>query len=334
MTLVGTHPDWILNEQLFPDALNALEKNTTNMLDKRASQSDTLASDIDVTGNLSIITGKLNLKPEQVTISDGYFKSSAIMQGFSGPLLYSSVTANLDNVDTVTLVSSISRNQFIKFTGNITTSTSVRISPTAGWEKVFDNQCTGDGYVLLIPVGIGGSSVFIKNGSVSRVYSDGYNLIQSDYSFIENLNNQYITSSGNADDIIASYNQVTNQPIFDSGLNQTLQVGLTNVLKDDFFIVNLKTAIVGNLKNTKVNVRVFYNTSAENITASSIYDSFFVEFTFRVSEFTKTMFVAPEDSSLYTFAIVVTSIAFPGAFGSTIVSPTTLLVEHYRKTKK
>ncbi|KYF87777.1 hypothetical protein BE20_24850 [Sorangium cellulosum] len=54
MALTRTkNPDWGVNEKLTSAQINALDANVTNALDKRAGQTDTLASNIEVTGTVA-----------------------------------------------------------------------------------------------------------------------------------------------------------------------------------------------------------------------------------------------------------------------------------------
>lgn len=66
MALTRVNPDWAFGGKLSSDELDAIEENIISALDKRAGQTDTLASDVEVTGETTftgdtIVDGELEL---------------------------------------------------------------------------------------------------------------------------------------------------------------------------------------------------------------------------------------------------------------------------------
>ena len=183
MTISRANPNgWKFGDTLTSVQANIIDTNTTYGLDKRSGQSDTLGSNIVVTGNMSIATGaSWNISnPSSVYISSGTLVTGAQINGDStqnDPLRFGYQQVPITS--TLQTLTSLQSNTFvIQFTGNLTGDTTVLLPAISGYTKVIDNQTTGNNFAFTVSTPVVGStgSILINPGKQVMVYCDGAKL--------------------------------------------------------------------------------------------------------------------------------------------------------------
>lgn len=334
---------WATNAEEFTAQQNAIDKNTTYMLDKRVNKTDTLASDITVVSGGQItfnIGSTLVLDPSVVSVSSGNLKIGAELNGDSSQNDTLRFGYNTILLTTTTLtLSNTQYNKFnLKFSGVSLGEVTVTLPSVAGYTKLIDNQCTGTGGLTVITSM--GAGIRIPNGYAALIYCDGANISMASNT-IQNriISEQSISYDSIAKEPLASTTN-TNYAILNSKNGGIKSIICKNVNIGDVFEIFMSTAVVtafhiyatGSVIPS-VGYGSFYTSSGTNIYTNNQY---ITEMEARYFQLTTTTIYQDYSSSIFT-ATVAGQHEFFINYAATedlaqliVYSPTTLKVVQYR----